>query len=112
MGEVIPEEVTTMGKDFRKYVANRLIGKKGTIKQLKDKADLEAEKTVSAFFREQIGLDYYVWPQAQINPDGPTNRVVLDAKKIRIVRIDQVELDTKNHELVKGSEIEISLDSF
>ena len=112
LGEQIPDEVKTESKCFRRYVGNRLLGKKGTVNQLKDKADIEAEKAASKFFSE-IGLEYYVWPQGSwTNPNSPTNRAVLNIDKIRIVRIDKVELDPKKYQLIEGSQKEIPLDSF
>ena len=111
LGEQIPEEARRVGKYFRKYVGNRLTGKEGTVKQLIGSADLDAEKVASKFFSE-IGLEYFAWPQAQSKPDGLTNRVVLNIDKIRIVRIDKVELDLKKFQLIEGSEKEILLDSF
>jgi len=112
LGEQIPDEVKAESKCFRRYVGNRLLGKKGTVNQLKDKADIEAEKAASKFFSE-IGLEYYVWPQGSwTNPNSPTNRAVLNIDKIRIVRIDMVELDPKHFQLIEGSEKEIPLDSF
>ena len=110
LGEQIPDEVIAVAKYFRRYVGNLLVGKKGSIKTLKEKADIDAERAASKFFSE-IGLEYYVWPQAWSNPDGPTNRVVLNVDKIRIVRIDKVELD-KKFQLIEGSQKEIPLDSF
>ena len=111
LGEQIPDEARRVGKYFRKYVGNRLTGKEGTVKQLIGSADLDAEKVASKFFSE-IGLEYFAWPQAQSKPDGLTNRVVLNIDKIRIVRIDKVELDLKKFQLIEGSEEEITLDSF
>lgn len=111
LGEQIPDEARRVGKYFRKYVGNRLTGKEGTVKQLIGSADLDAEKVASKFFRE-IGLEYFAWPQAQSKPDGLTNRVVLNIDKIRIVRIDKVELDPKKFQLIEGSEEEITLDNF
>ena len=110
LGEQIPDEVIAVAKYFRKYVGNKLIGKRGTLKQLKEKSDIDAERAASKFFSE-IGLEYYVWPQAWSNPNGPTNRAVLNIDKIRIVRIDKVELD-KKFKYVEGSKREIPLDSF
>ena len=110
LGEQSPDEVKAVAKCFRKYVGNTLIGKRGTLKQLKEKSDVDAERAASKFFSE-IGLEYYVWPQAWSNPDGPTNRAVLNVDKIRIVRIDKVELD-KKFKYVEGSKREIPLDSF
>ena len=111
LGEQIPDEARRVGKYFRKYIGNRLTGKEGTVKQLIGSADLDAEKVASKFFSE-IGLEYFAWPQAQSKPDGLTNRVVLNIDKIRIVRIDKVELDPKKSQLIEGSEEEITLDSF
>ena len=111
LGEQIPDEARAVGKFFRKYVGNKLTGKNGTTKQLIDKADLNAEKAASKFFSE-IGLEFFAWPQAQSKPEGLTNRVVLNIDKIRIVRIDKVELDSKKFQFVEGSEKEIPLDSF
>ena len=110
LGEQIPDEVKVKAKFFRKYVGNKLIGKRGTLNQLKDKADVDAERAASKFFSE-IGLEFYVWPQAWTNPNGPTNRAVLNVDKIRIVRIDKVELD-KKFQYVEGSKREVPLDSF
>ena len=112
LGEIIPEEVIAMGKSFRKYVGNKLIGKEGSTRQLMSVVSLESEKAAATFFSETIGLDFYVWPQAQTKPDGPTNRVALDASKMRIIRIDKVKLTEKDHQLVAGSEVEVPLDSF
>ena len=111
LGEQIPDEARRVGKYFRKYIGNRLTGKEGTVKQLIGSADLDAEKVASKFFSE-IGLEYFAWPQAQSKPDGLTNRVVLNIDKIRIVRIDKVELAPKKFQLIEGSEEEITLDSF
>jgi hypothetical protein len=110
LGEQIPEEAKKMGKFFRKYVGKRRTGITGTVNQLIEKADLDAEKAAAKFFRE-IGLEYFAWPQAQSKPDGLTNRVVLNIDKIRIVRIDKVELD-KKFQYVDGSQKEVPLDSF
>jgi hypothetical protein len=111
LGEQIPDEARAVGKFFRKYVGNRLTGKTGTVKQLTGSANLDAEKAAAKFFSE-IGLEYFAWPQAQSKPDGLTNRVVLNIDKIRIIRIDKVELDPKKFQLIEGSEKEIPLDSF
>ena len=58
---------------------------------------------VARCFREN-GIIYLAWPQAQTKPDGDTNRAVLDAGCIKILKIEQVQTDEKN-KLVKGSEI-------
>ena len=111
LGEQIPDEIKAVAKYFRKYVGNKLIGKRGTLKQLKEKSDIDAERAASKFFSE-IGLEFYVWPQGSwTKPSGLTNRAVLNVDKIRIVRIDKVELD-KKFKYVEGSKREIPLDSF
>ena len=111
LGEQIPEEAKVKGKFFRKYVGNRAMGNQGTVKKLIENSGLEVEKAASKFFRE-IGLEYFAWPQAQSKPDGLTNRVVLNIDKIRIVRIDEVEIDPKSHKFIEGSQEEVPLDSF
>ena len=111
LGEQIPEEAKVKGKFFRKYVGNRAMGNQGTVKKMIDNSGLEVEKAASKFFRE-IGLEYFAWPQAQSKPDGLTNRVVLNIDKIRIVRIDEVEIDPKSHKFIEGSQEEVPLDSF
>ena len=109
LGEKIPDEVKVTGKFFRKYVGNRVLGNQGTVNKLKNTSGIEVEKAAAKFFSE-IGLEYFAWPQAQTKPDGLTNRVVLNIDKIRIVRIDKVELD-KKFQLIEGSQKEVALDS-
>ena len=111
LGKQIPDEVKVKGYLLRKYVGNLLIGKSGTVNQLTDKATIEAEKAAAKFFSE-IGLEYFAWPYNWKKTDGLTNRVVINIEKIHIVRIDKVELDPKEYQLIPGSEKEIPLDSF
>ena len=110
LGEKIPDEVKALAKHLRKYVGNRLTGRKGAVKQLYSKSDFESEKAATKFFSE-IGLEYYIWPINWKNPTL-TNRAVLNADKLRVVRIDKVELNPKDHKLIEGSQKEIPLDSF
>lgn len=104
LGETIPEEVCEKGKYFRKYVGNKVLNRKGTVKQLMGKADLEAEIAAAQFFNDII--DFFVWPQSQSKPDGLTNRAVISADKVRIVKIQTVELDSK-FQLIEGSEKDV-----
>lgn len=67
-----------------------------------DKADSEAEAAVSEFLNK-IGVLYLAWPQSQTKPQGDTNRAVLNADDINILKIEQVEVDAKN-KLIEGSE--------
>ena len=73
----------------------------------KRKADAAAENAASQFL-DGIGIDYLVWPQSQTKPDGETNRAVLNESKIRILKIEQVEVDGKN-KLITGSGKEVIL---
>lgn len=107
VGEAMPEEVKVAGKFFRKYLANILTGQRSTVKKMMGKADDEAESAVSEFLNK-IGLVYLAWPQAQTNPDGDTNRTVLNANDIRILKIEKVEVDAKNR-LIEGSQLEVKL---
>ncbi len=107
VGEAIPEEVTTTGKYFRKYLGNLLSGQHSTTKKMMGKADATAENIVSEFLNK-IGVVYLAWPQSQTKPDGDTNRAVLNENDIRIIKIEQVEVDKKN-KLIEGSEIPIKL---
>ena len=107
IGEVIPDEVKTAGKLFRKYLGNLLTGQRATIKKMMSKADGVAESAVAQFLNK-IGIVYLAWPLSQAKPDGDTNRAVLNATDISIVKIEQVEIDAKN-KLIEGTEREITL---
>ena len=107
IGEALPDEVKSAGKLFRKYLGNLLTGQRTTIKKMMSKADTVAESAVAEFLNK-IGVIYLAWPQSQAKPDGDTNRAVLNANDICIVKIEQVEVDAKN-KLIEGSERAISL---
>ena len=102
LGGVMPDEVKVVGKHFRKYLGNLLIGQRGTVKQMMSKADAAAENAVSQFLNS-VGVIYLAWPQSQTKPDGETNRAVLNENDIKILKIEQVECDEKN-KLIEGSE--------
>lgn len=101
IGQTIPEEVKSAGKLFRKYLGNLLTGQLGTIKQMMGKADSVAEKAVSQFLNS-VDIVYLAWPQSQTKPEGDTNRAVLNVEDIRIIKIEQVEVDEKN-KLIENS---------
>ena len=105
IGESIPEEVTGAGKYFRNYLGNLLTDQRSTVKKMMGKADAAAENAASQFLNS-VGIIYLVWPQAQTKPDGDTNRAVLNAEDIKIVKIEQVECNNKN-ELIEGTANEI-----
>lgn len=107
LGERIPDEVKEVGKLFRKYLGNLLTNQRGTVKKMMGKADAVAENAASRFL-DEIGVDFLVWPQAQTKPGGDTNRAVLNERKIKILKIEQVSVDKKN-KLIPGSEREVKL---
>ena len=107
IGKAIPNEVKSAGKLFRKYLGNLLTGQRSTIKKMMSKADATTESVVAQFLNK-IGVVYLAWPQSQTKPDGDTNRAVLNANDIRIVKIEQVKVD-KNNKLIEGSERVITL---
>ena len=107
ISEAIPDEVKSAGKLFRKYLGNLLTGQRSTIKKMMSKADTDAENAVSKFLNK-IGVVYLAWPQSQTKPDGDTNRAVLNADNIRMVKIEQVDVDEKN-KLIEGSERVVTL---
>lgn len=95
LGASIPGKFSLDGKDFRKYLAKKLTGK----------VNLEGEKAASAFLLS-IGVDFIVWPYNWKNPSLGTNRAVLDDGQVKIVRVDQVQLDSKK-QLIEGSQTQI-----
>lgn len=97
LGCAIPEKVVLDGKDFRKYLAKKLGGG----------SDVQSEKLASEFL-SSIGVDFITWPYNWKNPALGLNVAVLDENNIRIVRIDQVELDQKQ-QLIAGSEKEVEI---
>lgn len=102
LGETIPEQAKSLGKFFRKYVGNILTNKRGTVKQMAEKADDSAEDAAATFLNDN-GVIYLAYPYAQTKPDGDTNRAVLNGECIRILKIEQVEVNEKN-KLIEGSE--------
>lgn len=107
IGAAIPDEVKSAGKLFRKYLGNLLTGQRTTIKKMMSKADATAERAVAEFLNK-IDVVYLAWPQSQTKPDGDTNRAVLNENDIRIVKVEQVDIDEKN-KLIEGSERVITL---
>ena len=97
LGEAIPEKFTRDGKDFRKYLARKLTGKR-----LTGKVDLEGEKAAAAFLLS-IGVEFIVWPRCWNYPESGINRAVLDESKVEIRHIDWVDLN-RNKQLVDGSQ--------
>lgn len=103
LGESIPAEAKVEGKFFRKYLANRVTGNTKSVNKMIDKATVEGEMAASAFLKE-IGVELIRWPHSWSNPEGEMNLAVLDEAKVRIVKIEKVELDPEKHQLIPGSE--------
>lgn len=93
----IPEKFTLDGKDFRKFLAKTLGGG----------SDIQSEKLASEFLNS-IGVEYITWPYSWKNPDLGLNVAVLDENKLKIVKIEQVELDAKQ-QLIPDSVKEVSI---
>ena len=103
LGETIPAEAKVEGIPFRKYLANKLIGENKTVKKMVDKATVEGEKAASEFLGS-LGVDLIEWPYNWKKPEAEKNIAVLDDRNVRIVRIEKVELDPKDHQLIEGSQ--------
>lgn len=95
LGAPVPQKITLDGKDFRKYLAKVLGGG----------SDVRSEKLASEFLN-CIGVEFITWPYNWKNPSLGTNRAVLDDRQVKIVRVDQVQLDSKK-QLIEGSQTEI-----
>ena len=75
LGQCVPQELTMIGKEFRKWLGLTLSGC--------EKVCLESEKA-AAVFLDSIGVFCNVWPQAQAKPDGLKNYAVFDDSKVTI----------------------------
>lgn len=92
LGIPVPDKFKTDGKDFRKWLARHLNGK----------VDLAGEKAAAEFL-ESVGVECIVWPCSWTNPSKGENRAILTDSKVKIIQIDEIELDAKK-KLVPGSE--------
>ena len=68
---------------------------------------LQGEKFASEFLTS-IGVNFIIWPYLWKNPTLGINVAVLDKNNIKIIKVEQVELDAKQ-QLIAGSEKEISI---
>ena len=91
------------GIPFRKWLANRLSDNVGPVKKMVDKATVAGEKAAAEFLGS-IGVELIEWPYNWQKPDAEKNMAVLDDRKVKIVRIEKVELDPKGHQLIEGSQ--------
>lgn len=97
LGCAIPEKATLDGKEFRKYLAKKLGGG----------SDVGSERLASEFLTS-IGVDFITWPYNWKNPVMGLNVAVLHENNVRIIKVEQVELDTKQ-QLIAGFEKEVTL---
>ena len=119
LGEILPDFIkgssrdaegkgVSLGKFLRKYIAHRLSGvpkeKLDTDKKVdKKKTKLAAEIKASAFLLS-IGVLFIEWPQGTWGkyPNCKKNIAVLDPSKVKVVKIEEVDLD-KDAEYIDGS---------
>lgn len=99
--ESIPEEAKDKGKHFRKYLGNLLTGQRRKVSRMIGSANAEAEDKAVELL-DDLGIVFLAWPHAQTKPDGDTNRALLNDKNIKILKIEQVEVDNKNN-YIEGS---------
>ena len=86
LGVIVPADKKSAGKEFRKWVGTTLTGAK--------KAEEEEERRAAEFL-DSIGVIYNVWPQAQSKPDGLKNIAVFNAKRVNIVKKEEIEIGLK-----------------
>lgn len=98
LGEAVPKEMTEKGKEFRKWVGCMLTGAK--------KAGF-AEEKAAAQFLDGIGIICNVWPQAQTKPDGLKNCAVFNAERVRIVKVERIEIEER-----RGKNVLVSREQF
>ena len=103
LGNSVPVEAKVEGIPFRKYLANRLTGQDLPIKKMVDKATVAGGKAASEFLLS-IGVELIEWPYNWQKPDAEKNMAVLDDRRVRILRIEKVELDPKGHQLIEGTQ--------
>ena len=103
LGVPVPAEAKQEGIPFRKWLANKLTGEDKPVKKMIDKATVEGEKAASEFL-SGLGIDLIEWPYNWQKPEAEKNMAVLDDRKVRIVRIEKVELDENGHQLIEGSQ--------
>lgn len=86
LGHGVPAKAQTDGKLFRKYLAEKVFSAESKI---------EAEM-LAARFLLSIGVDFIEWPYNWKVPDAGNNRAILDPTSLEILRIDEVQLDSKS----------------
>ena len=100
LGVKAPENIKAAGKEFRKWIGTTLTGAK--------KADFIEEKKAAELL-ESIGVHYNVWPQAQSKPDGFKNIAVFDASRVKIVKVEEIEIESKGGKWILKNRKEIQV---
>jgi hypothetical protein len=102
LGCPIPQKMTLLGKEFRKWIGMTLTNSK--------KVGLESEKAAAAFL-DSIGVFCNVWPQSQSKPDGLKNYAVFDAQKVHILKVEHFEGKLKGNKfvMIEGSKKEVKI---
>lgn len=102
LGLCVPDAVRSKGKEFRKWLGCTLMGTK--------KAAFDEEKAAAEFL-DTVGVFANVWPQAQTKPDGLKNCAVFNASRVRITRIEHIDICTHagKNLLVDGTRKEIKI---
>ena len=100
LGVKAPENIKAAGKKFRKWIGITLTGAR--------KADFIEEKKAAELL-ESIGVHYNVWPQAQSKPDGFKNIAVFDASRVKIVKVEEIEIESKGGKWILKNRKEIQV---
>lgn len=91
MGVKVPADMKAKGLEFRKWIGRTLTGI--------NKPDTDEEKKAvemkAAELLESVGVHYNVWPQAQKVPDGPKNIAVFNPERVKIVKVEEIEIEDK-----------------
>ena len=87
----LPEKAKEDGKELRKFISKLF-----TPKEISDKkiAGLEGKRQAAKFLLS-IGVEFIEWPYSWKNPSLGQNRAIFDDEKVKIVRVDSVDLDEK-----------------
>lgn len=94
LATTVPTEVKGAGKELRKWI--------GTLLTRAKKTGFEEERRAAEFL-DSIGVIYNVWPTAQTKPDGPKNMAVFEAAHVRIIKIEEIEIEQKGKKWVLKS---------
>ena len=91
LGVVAPEGVKSAGKEFRKWIGMTLTGSKTVA--------LEEERRAGELL-DGVGVICNVWPQAQTKPEGLKNIVMFNASRVKIIKVEEIEIELKSKKWV------------